>query len=184
MTISNSPKASTKNCWAAFRSALARPGKRSKRPLRKPRPAAASRLLTARANWGSESKSSARAGNWRLESGATPGAAKGIGEQPRFAKEQGSQSSSEERPEAVVAKALGPRRPLPWRGGPCRRGVYPHLWWYDPQSLWQREDGASVCQSASRGRFAHRQIRLLGRRRSSGRSNGHTQCPQHVPQIG
>ncbi|MCX6917107.1 MAG: AI-2E family transporter [Verrucomicrobia bacterium] len=36
----------------------------------------------------------------------------------------------------------------------------------DPQRLWQREGGAGVCQSAPRVRFAHRQTRLLGGRRS------------------
>src|ERR1039458_5404200 len=71
MTISNSPKASTKNSMAGFRSARVKLVQRSKRPSRKPRPAPANRLPTARANWGSESKSSARAGKWTLGAGAT-----------------------------------------------------------------------------------------------------------------
>src|ERR1035437_9928118 len=41
MTISNSPKASRKNLLAGFRSAPAKPGKRSKRPSRIPAPPAA-----------------------------------------------------------------------------------------------------------------------------------------------
>ena len=61
MTISNSPNASTMNCWAAFRSASAKLVKPSKRPSRKPRPTAADRLPTAWVNW-EVSQSSAPAG--------------------------------------------------------------------------------------------------------------------------